>query len=476
MDCLCGIRYDKWHHRVMEAQHFEMNFAWKNYLNRITPTQFIVLGYLATVIVSTIVLRLPISWREGVQLSWMDALFTATSAVSVTGLTVVNTAESFSEFGKIALLFMFQLGGIGIMTLGVFLWLILGRNISLSYRKLIMVDQNRENLSGLVQLLKIVFILALYIEGIGTVLLTVYFRLAGYYDDWLTAFVHSVFHAISAFTNAGFDIYGSSLSNFAHDYVVQTITMLLLVFGAIGFPVLIELREYFFGKHERYQFSLYTKVSGIMFFLLVLVGAVGIWLMEKDLYYAALPWHEKLFFSLFNSITTRSGGLATMDVAVFSIPTQLLLAMLMFIGASPSSVGGGIRTTTFAVVMLALYDYALGRNEVRAFRRAIKQEDILKSFIVFTAAAIIVLFSMTVLAYTEQNHIPLIALIFEICSAFGTSGLSMGVTPELSTAGKWIIIMLMFIGRIGVLSLLFMFRTRKRKQSYHYPKEEIIIG
>ncbi|MBJ6360465.1 TrkH family potassium uptake protein [Paenibacillus sp. GCM10012307] len=453
-----------------------MKLRLKKYSSRITPTQFIALGYLAAVILSTVVLRLPISWQEGASLSWMDALFTATSAVSVTGLTVVNTGETFSEFGKIALLCMFQLGGIGIMTLGVFLWLILGRNISLSYRKLIMVDQNRNNLSGLVQLLKLVFILTLIIEGVGALILTIYFKLAGVYSDWLTSFVHSAFHSISAFTNSGFDIYGDSLTTFSGDYMLQIITMLLVLLGAIGFPVLIELYQYITSKNNHYRFSLYTKVTGIMFLSLIIAGAMGIWLLEQDFYFASLSWHEKLFYSLFNSVSTRSAGFYTMDINDFSNPTQILLSALMFIGASPSSVGGGIRTTTFAVILLTLIHYAAGRSEVRVFRRTIKQEDIIKSFVVFAAAAIIVVVSTMLLSYTEHSHLPLISIIFEICSAFGTSGLSMGITGELSTEGKWVLMIIMFIGRLGVLSLLFIFRTNKRKQNYHYPKEDIIIG
>ncbi|WP_270166066.1 TrkH family potassium uptake protein [Paenibacillus sp. SYP-B4298] len=454
-----------------------MKFRLKQASNRITPTQFIVLGYLLAVILSTIILRLPISWQEGARLSWMDALFTATSAVSVTGLSVVGTADTFSEFGKIALLCMFQLGGIGIMTLGVFLWLILGRNISLSYRKLIMVDQNRNNLSGLVMLLRLVFILTLIIEAAGAAVLTVYFKLAGIYDDWLTAFVHSAFHSISAFTNAGFDIYGDSLAPFRDDYLVQMVTMLLVLLGAIGFPVLIELRQYFSRRNEqRYRFSLYTKVTGLMFLILIVCGAAGIWLLENSLYFASLTWHEKLFYSLFNSVSTRSAGFYTMDINDFSMPTQMLLSALMFIGASPSSVGGGIRTTTFAVILLTLVHYAAGRSEVRIFRRTVKQEDITKSFVVFTAATMIVISSTILLAYTEHNHLPLVSLIFEVCSAFGTSGLSMGITDQLTTGGKWVLILIMFIGRIGVLSLLFLFRTNQRKQNFHYPKEDIIIG
>ncbi len=303
-----------------------------------------------------------------------------------------------------------------------------------------------------------------------------YFKLAGVYDDWLTSFVHSVFHSISAFTNAGFDIYGDSLATFASDYMVQIVTMLLVLLGAIGFPVLIELYQYIKNKKNNYRFSLYTKITGIMFLALIVGGAAGIWLLEKNLYFASLNWHEKLFYSLFNSVSTRSAGFYTMDLNDFSNPTQMLLATLMFIGASPSSVGGGIRTTTFAVILLTLVNYAAGRSEVRVFRRTVKQEDIIKSFVVFTAATMIVIVSTVLLSYTEHSHLPLISIIFEICSAFGTSGLSMGITGELSSEGKWVLMIIMFIGRIGVLSLLFIFRTNKRKQNFHYPKEDIIIG
>jgi len=447
-----------------------------SYVGRLTPTQFIVVGYLVLVVLSTLFLKLPMTHQEGVHITWMDAVFTATSAVSVTGLNTVNTALTFNETGKIALLVMFQVGGIGIMTLGAFLWLLFGRNISLSYRKLIMVDQNQHNLSGLVKLMKLVFYMALLIEAVGTLLLMVYFRLSGYYEDWLEAFVHGAFHSVSAFTNAGFDIYGDSLYGFKTDYYVQAVTMLLILFGAIGFPVLIEVREYLFGKHERFRFSLYTKMTGLMFVVLIAGGTLGIWFFEHDLYFETLPWHEKLFHAMFNSVSTRSAGLATVDVNYFSVPTLVLMAALMFIGASPSSVGGGVRTTTFGVILLTLFNYALGRSEVRSFHRAIKQEDITKSFVVFTASAMLVVAGGMILGYTEAGHISLMAIIFEVCSAFGTSGLSMGITPALTDAGQWVLIVIMFIGRIGMLSLLFIFRPKRSKQHYHYPKEDIIIG
>ncbi|MDP5276580.1 TrkH family potassium uptake protein [Chengkuizengella axinellae] len=441
-----------------------------------SPTQFIVSGYLISIIIATILLLLPISLKDGVELSFIDALFTATSGISVTGLTVVNVSETFSVFGTIVLLVMFQIGGIGIMALGTFLWMILGRNISLSYRKLIMIDQNQNRLSGLVQLIRIVLGLVLLFEAIGTLIFTVYFHFAGYYDTWLESFYHGLFHSISSYTNAGFDIFGNSLFDFSHDYFVQIITIALIILGAIGFPVLIEMKEYFSKNNKNFRFSLYTKLTTSMFFLLLIIGAIGIWLVENQLYYADMSWHEKIFFSLFNSVTVRSGGLSTMDVSEFGVATQMFLSVLMFIGASPSSVGGGIRTTTFAIIILALITYALGKSEIRIFRRSLKEDDITKSFFIFTLASMTVVISTILLVSLEKDHFSLMAIIFEIASAFGTCGLSMGITSELTTVGKLIIMVLMFTGRIGVLSMLYIFQAKKKKENFHYPKEDIIIG
>ncbi|WP_281890965.1 TrkH family potassium uptake protein [Paenibacillus sp. YYML68] len=442
----------------------------------ITPTQFIVFTYLTAVMVAALLLLLPASVKEGKSISFLDALFTATSAVSVTGLTVVNTSETFSGFGALMIMGMIQFGGIGIMALGTFLWLIFGQNISLSYRRLIMVDQNRSSLSGLVYLIRSLLLLALLFEGVGAVLIGSYLLAAGYYDSVPMAFYHGLFHAISSYTNAGFDLFGDSLQSFSNDYVLQGLTMVLLVLGAIGFPVLIELREKLVKKTPNFKFSLFTKVTVTTFVTLIILGTVGIWIVESSVYYREMPWHQQLAYSLFNSISTRSGGLATMDVSEFTSPTQFMLSVLMFIGASPSSVGGGIRTTTFAVIVLTLVNYALGRSEVRVFRRTLKQEDITKSFVVFSAAVMIVILSIMLLDALERQHFSLIKIVFEVCSAFGTSGLSTGITSELSAPGKVLIILLMFMGRVGILTLLFMFRSKVTKDRYHYPKEELIIG
>lgn len=474
-----GNFYDK--KSYWEKGAFVVVKKWTKWKQRIqfhmTPTRFIVLGYFAAVILSTFFLTLPISLQPGVELSFIDALFTATSAVSVTGLTVVNTAETFTIFGSFVLIIVFQLGGIGIMTLGTFLYLLFGRHITLSYRRLIATDQNRHrSLSGLVSLMRFILLISFVIESICAVFLGIYFYAAGYYDHFPTAMFYGLFHSVSSFTNAGFDLFGNSLHPFAGDYVVQLLTMFLLILGAIGFPVLMEVREYFSRRNPYFRFSLFTKLTTAMFFSLLILGTIGIFILENNLYYADKSWHEKLFFSLFNSVTTRSGGLSTMDVSEFSTATQFIMSILMFIGASPSSVGGGIRTTTFAVLILTLIAYALGKNETRVFRRSLKQEDVMKSFTVFSMGIMLVGTAVVVIESIEWNRFPLVSIIFEICSAFGTSGLSLGITPELSTGSKLVLIALMFIGRIGILTWLFSFRTSEKKQYYHYPKEDVIIG
>ncbi|GEN35667.1 ktr system potassium uptake protein D [Aneurinibacillus danicus] len=444
--------------------------------SKLSPIQVIVTAYFVAIIVVTGLLMLPISLKPGVHLSFADALFTATSAVSVTGLTTVSTSSTFSGFGAGVLLFAFQLGGIGIMTLSTLIWILLGAPIGLSQRRLIMVDQNRYNLSGLVQLMKLVLGMALLFEAIGTVIFAFYFYFAGYCDTLRTSFYYGLFHSISTYTNAGFDLFGNSLIEYAHDYFIQIVTMVLIILGAIGFPVLIEVREYFFGGHTRFRFSLYTKITTLTFAVLLVLGAIGIWIIEDSQRFADMVWHEKLFYSLFLSVTARSAGLTTVDASELSVASQLFTSLLMFIGASPSSVGGGIRTTTLAVIILTIITFARGRNEVRIFGRSLRQEDINKSFVFFTTASILAVGGVMVIEMAEQQKFGLAAIIFEVCSAFGTCGLSTGMTSELSSVSKIMLVLLMYIGRIGMMPFLSLFISGKSRADIHYPEEKIIIG
>ncbi|WP_082233025.1 TrkH family potassium uptake protein [Halobacillus massiliensis] len=449
---------------------------WKffNYFNKLSPFQIIVFYYLTAVLVSTFLLNLPFLHKGGVHLSFLDALFTAVSAVSVTGLSVITVSDTLNTSGYFVMMFILQFGGIGVMTLGTFIWLLLGRRIGLKRRQLIKTDQNQTTFSGMVVLIKQILLLILAIEALGAVILGVYFT--QYFPTLGEAFVQGAFASVSATTNAGFDITGNSLVMFQHDYFVQFINMLLLTLGAIGFPVLIEVKDYLTKKNDAYiHFSLFAKLTSFTFAALVVVGGLLIYLFDRSHFFLGKSWHESLFFALFQSLTTRNGGLATMDVAEFTGPTLLIICVLMFIGASPSSVGGGIRTTTFAIALLSVIAYARGKSNVRVFRREIHQEDIFRSFIVINTAIAITGIAVVLLSYAEPQF-TLMEILFEACSAFGTTGLSMGITPELHGAGKIIIICLMFIGRIGIFSFLFILRGKVSRDRYHYPKEPMIIG
>ncbi|TLS38022.1 TrkH family potassium uptake protein [Pseudalkalibacillus caeni] len=441
---------------------------------RLSSVQLVVLFYLIAVLLSTFLISLPIAHKPGVELSLIDALFTAVSAVSVTGLTVVSTVDTFNIVGIFILAFVLQFGGIGVMTLSTFVWLLIGKKIGLKERQMIMTDQNQSTLSGLVKLMRHIIGLIFIIEAIGALVLGTYYL--QFYDSWQEAYLHGFFASVSATTNGGFDITGESLKTFADDYFVQFIHILLIVTGAIGFPVLIEVKEFLFSRKSGtpYKFSLFTKLTSMTFLILVAFGTFAIWIMEMNSFFSEKSWHQSFFYSFFQSITTRSGGLATMDVNEFSNPTQMLMSALMFIGASPSSVGGGVRTTTFAIVLLAIFFFAKGKDTIKIFGREVHQEDVHKSFVVFSVA--ILLWSLSILILAIVEPFSTTSIVFEVSSAFGTTGLSMGITPDLSKIGKILIIILMFIGRIGILSFLFMIRGNLIRERFRYPVERVIIG
>ncbi|MGD6872415.1 TrkH family potassium uptake protein [Sutcliffiella horikoshii] len=441
-------------------------------IHSLSPAQLIVSFYFIAVLIAVSLLSLPVARYEGVDWSFINALFTAVSAVSVTGLTVLNTVETFTVPGIFILAFVLQFGGVGVMAVGTFIWLLLGRKIGLKERRLMMIDQNQSNLSGIVKLIKQILVLILSIELLGSIILGTYFL--SYYDTWQEAYFHGFFASVSATTNGGFDITGQSLIPFANDYFVQFIVMILITAGAIGFPVLVEVKEFIVNKNGRFRFSLFTKITSITFACLITFGALAIIILESNAYFKGMNWHESLFYALFQSVTTRSGGLATMDVSEFGISTLLVMCGLMFIGASPSSVGGGIRTTTFALNILFLFHFARGHKNIKIFGREIHEEDIIKSLVVLLLAILICSSAVIVLSVTEE--FALIQILFEVCSAFGTTGLSTGITPDLSSIGKFIIICLMFIGRVGLLTFLFILESKQKPPNYHYPVERVIIG
>lgn len=336
-----------------------------------------------------------------------------------------------------------------------------------------MVDHNQYSLAGVVHLIREIVKIIFLIEIIGSLLLTVY--MTQFYDTFSEALLNGTFMAVSATTNAGFDITGASMVPYFNDYFVQSITMVLIVLGAIGFPVLIEVKSYFSKKVPHFRFSLFTKITTVTFGFLLIWGAVMIFILESFHSFKGMAWHEKIFTALFHSVSSRSAGLTTHDITHFSEATDIFISSLMFIGASPSSVGGGIRTTTFAIAILFLINFARGHEVINVFNREIKLIDVFRSYAVIIVAVIMVMTALLILLITEPG-VPAVALLFEITSAFGTCGMSLGITSDLSSTGKLIIMVLMFIGRVGLISFLYMLGGKTKKPHYRFPKERVIIG
>jgi Trk-type K+ transport system membrane component len=445
------------------------------WFNKLNPVRIILFFYFLAVIFSTALMSLPVAYQNGVKVEFIDILFTAVSALSVTGLSTINISETLSTTGIIFLTFILQLGAVGVMAIGTFIWLLIGKKIGLKERQLIMTDQNQTNYEGVVRLIKQILVVLLTVEFIAFIILGTYFLT--YYESPQEAYFHGFFGTISAVTNGGFDITGQSLIPYKHDYFVQFVNMLLIIFGAIGFPVLIEIKNYLFSKKRNsmfFHFSLFTKVTTLTFAILIVVGSIVIYLLDMNYFFVGKNWHESLFYSLFQSVTTRSGGLSTMDVSQLTESNHLWMSFLMFIGASPSSAGGGIRTTTFALVVIFIITYARGGSSIRIFRREVHEEDLLKA-VTITLMAMLMVF-VSVLFITTNEPFSFTEIMFEVTSAFGTVGLSLGITPQLSTITKIILMILMFIGRVGIITFLFLFKKTKRTGDYHYPKERISIG
>lgn len=441
-----------------------------------TPFRMIIFSYIVSMLLFSVLLWLPISHKPGMEVGYLDSLFTSVSAVSVTGLTVINVSETLSYTGVFFLALAMQVGGIGIMSLGTFVWLLLGRKINLSQRLLIMVDQNQYQFSGMVKLMRNILLLALAIEAVGALILGTYY--IQYFDSVGQAYYQGAFGALTAFTNAGFDVTGQSLIPFADDYYVQLIVVLLIFAGAIGFPVLMEIREYFSSNSKDFRFSLFTKVTVTTYFLVFAIGVIGILLLEANVYYQGMAWHQQVSSAIFHSASARSAGLSTMDVSAYSLPTLLFVSSLMIIGASPSSVGGGLRTTTLAVMFLTIRSFALGKEEVKVFGRQIHPEDKQKAFIVLSFFLVGVFAAVLCISALEQNNtnVELIDIIFEVSSAFGTCGLTTGITDDLSRPSQLVLMLLMFVGRVGILAFLLSVKRKETKSYYKYPTERIIIG
>ncbi|EGP4985542.1 TrkH family potassium uptake protein [Enterococcus faecium] len=447
--------------------------------NHFSSIQIIVFYYILMTVLSLVLFYMPIFREPDSHVSFVDMLFMAISTVSVTGLSTFDINSVFNDNGIILLEILFQVGGLGIMMISTAFVIFSKRRITLKQRQLIMTDMNQPRLSGIVRLIRITFAILIWFQLLFGTFFSIYFYYRGYFDRWRDAVFYGFYQAISAVTNSGFDVTGDSIKPFAHDYFFLILIMFLIFVGGIGFPVLMECREWLLYKRSNaklpFRFSLFTKLAVLAFVILFISGTVLIYLLEKDHLFQDSNMSVKWINSMFYSITTRNAGLQIHDLGDFQITTLIIFSLLMFIGCSPSSVGGGIRTTTVAIIGLYLYSFLKSEDNINIFGRRIDQDDVRKSVVVFMLSLGMCFFCIVFLSATEEQT--LISIIIEVTSAFGTTGLSLGITGDLSVVGKITIAALMFIGRIGMLYTLMLFVPKEtRDLGYEYPSEKIIIG
>ncbi|MFK9092891.1 TrkH family potassium uptake protein [Bacillus salipaludis] len=441
----------------------------KNFLD---PPKILVLGFASIILLGTICLTLPAATTNGHGLPFLNAMFTATSATCVTGLVVVDTGTTFTLFGQLVILFMIQVGGLGFMTFATLFAFLLGKKISLKERILLQESLNNISMEGIVRLARRILIFTAVIELAGAVLLSIRFS----FDMPLgKAIYYGIFHAISNFNNAGFDLMGEfhSLTSYVDDPTVTLTISSLIIIGGIGFIVMNELYEYRISK----RLSLHTKIVLVTSSLLVVVGTIGIFFLEysNGLTLKPLSFSGKILGALFQSVTARTAGANTLNIGDLTQSSLLLIILLMFVGASPGSTGGGIKTTTFTTLFGAVWSQIRGKEDVIFYRKRIEYETIYKALTVTFSGLFLVMLMTLILTISEHGQ-DFLTIVFEVTSAFATVGLSMGLTPELSPIGKGLIIFTMFAGRVGPLTIAYAVTMRRNPDAFRYPKGKIMIG
>ncbi len=448
---------------------------------KLNPATLILLSFLLVILSGTVMLKIPASTTDD-GISWIDALFTSTSAVCVTGLTVVDTGTCFTGFGQCVILGLIQIGGLGLMTISVALFHWVGRRIAF-HQRMAMQDlfssKPREDIFNLV---KSIILMTLGVEFLGAVFLTLHWN--GEFSFGKAAF-QAVFHSVSAFCNAGFALFPDNLMKYSDSYLLNTVICSLIVIGGIGFPVLYDLQCWFKQhKIKRFKFSVQTKTVFLTTLILIFLGALFIFIIERQGFQQGKPFGFRILTSIFQSITCRTAGFNTVDIGSLKDATLIIMIFLMFFGASPGSCGGGVKTTTLALLVGFTFSGIRRRTRVNIFKKSIPKETVDRSItLVLVSIGIIGLIIFMLLMGDSitghEIHRPqdtFLMYLFETVSAFGTVGLSMGVTPDLSMWGKLMIITMMIIGRVGVLTFSYIIVGSGPSNGIERSEENMMIG
>lgn len=429
------------------------------YLNKLRPVQYVVILFLSVILIGALILSLTITHMDGKEVTYIDALFTSISAVCVTGLVAVDISEYFNLFGRIIIAVLIQIGGLGVTSIGAIFILIAQRKFGLYQRLLLMEGLNLNSLSGSVRLIKYVLKFTLIVELIGMVLSFIVFSKD--YPFW-SALGISAFHSVATFNNSGLDILDGShsLLVYRENVLLYVTTIGLSLIGGFGFVPMIEI----YSKRQFRKFSLDTKVIIIMTSLLIGIGTLLLMVTE----------HFSLSDALFYSISACTAGITMLPISNFSSASLLILMILMFIGTSPGSTGGGIKTTTFFTIIQSIKGIATN-TPITAFKRRIPTDSIIKAFSIFCLAISINIVSTLVILFLESDF-TFTEVLFEVVSATATIGLSLGITSELGDFSKLILGITMFIGRVGPLSIACIWSYQKMAPRFNYPEEQVTIG
>lgn len=434
------------------------------------PPRFLAMGFFASIMLGSLLLRLPVAWNPGIRIGYLDALFTAASAICVTGLTVVDTANTFNTFGQIVIMLLMQFGGLGFMTTAVVTALFFGRRIALRDRKAIKETMGPAMSQGVSKVVLNIVRVTMVIELAGALIL----GLSWLKEYGARAFYLGLFHSISAFNNAGLDLFGNfrSMGPFKYDPVILLTITFLVFLGGIGYPVIGELLRF----HKRHKLSVNTKISLTVTFILLLVTFLGVLIFESrnPTTFGSLSVTDRFFNGLFYAVAPRTAGFSTMGSSGLTQSSFFLFIIMMLIGASPGSTGGGIKTNTIAVVLSARWAVIRGKKNPVLFKRRVDTDTILRADTIFVLYIILVTVSTMVLTISEDTLF--VRALFEVVSAAATVGFTTGITPDLSSVGKLTLIFTMYIGRIGPLTLAYAVTKRGKRQLYDYPKEEIILS
>lgn len=444
-----------------------------NIRNRLTRTQWIAVGFFIIILLGTLLLMLPVSSRESGGTDFLSALFTATSATCVTGLAVVDTYQHWTLFGQLVILLMIQVGGLGFVTIGITILLMMGKRIGLADRGLLRDSVNTLELGGVVRLAKLIVRGTLLIEGAGAVLLSLRFIPEFGFSEGI---YYGVFHSVSAFCNAGFDLMGrfeaySSLVRYADDWLVNLTCVSLILIGGLGFVVWRDLYQH---RLQVRKYTLHTKMVLTALVFLIAAPTALFWLLERDGVLAGLTGSGQFLGALFAAVTPRTAGFNTTDVAGMGDAGKLLTLVLMLIGGNPGSTAGGVKTTTVMVLLFYIVSMIQHRDGVNVYGRRLEDGMIEKAAIVFTLTMTMAVTASFLICAID--HLPLTDVLLETFSAVDTVGMTTGITRQTGPCSRIILILLMYCGRIGSLSFALAFTDKKQKSSLRQPMERINIG